>query len=95
MSKSCKDCAFWQMTHEAELGQENRISGELAGFCHRFPPVLHGNWERPDKDPWEGPECDFYYWRHPLTSESDWCGEHQPLPEAIPRALIPEEYRDE
>ena len=98
MKGACGNCRFWEKTMESQDGQEDRLSGEMIGNCHRFPPALHGGWERIPAGgdiPTGGPEADWAYWCHPLTTESDWCGEHQPLPEAIPRALIPEEYRDD
>lgn len=66
----CNDCCYW--------GRED-IKGteENSAFCHRYPPTIHGGFDKTPKD--------FSYLdklRHvsdfPVTHKNNWCGEFTP-----------------
>jgi hypothetical protein len=74
---TCSHCRYWKKTPETLRGKADPISGDMLGNCHRYPPALDQNWVRPPEegDGPCGPECDYAFWVHPLTTDSDWCGE--------------------
>ncbi len=85
MSKDmrCDSCIYWSLMHEFRKPDGPRRDYEhpddYKGKCHRFPPQLDTVYAGKREDEiGEGCESLTSAWYQPLTTGSDWCGEHKP-----------------
>ncbi len=75
----CDKCMFFELTAECKKDTELWAEDDKEGICRRFPPQIDTAYlletqKEIDYDG-SGSESSSRFWRQPLTTASDWCGE--------------------
>lgn len=72
----CDECRFWDRGIDIN-SSEDEAPGDF-GICHRYPPVLVSCLGKTHPNDYWFTQDDY---DHPMSGESDWCGEFQPKPD--------------
>ena len=85
MQPTCETCRFYSNTYPSDENHEGY------GRCHRYPPILdlhtlilvaaldrsdNGGRVSENMGMCDDPDT----WEFPSVNDSDWCGEHHPIP---------------